>query len=97
LPHYIAYRESKGDETEGKPSMFYKISYISPGWNLHLLASALRSSRSLIPWVLWQAVEKALGDSMPHVKPEKKTIEKAIRAVSTAYLYILEFSVSSES
>jgi hypothetical protein len=42
-------------------------------------------------------VEKALGDSMPHVKPEKKTIEKAIRAVSTAYLYILEFSVSSES
>jgi hypothetical protein len=28
-----------------------------------------------------QAVEKALGEAMPHVKPERKTIEKAIKAV----------------
>lgn len=30
---------------------------------------------------------------MPHVKPEKKTVEKAIRAVSTAYRLHLAFSV----
>lgn len=33
-------------------------------------------------YVVLQAVEKALGESTPYVKPEKKTIEKAIRAVS---------------
>ncbi|KAG0610135.1 hypothetical protein M758_7G041200 [Ceratodon purpureus] len=40
-----------------------------------------------------KAVEKALGDSMPHVKPEKKTIEKAIRAIASYHApgkYILK-------
>lgn len=35
----------------------------------------------LIDVVGLQAVEKALGEQMPHVKPERKTIEKAIKAV----------------
>lgn len=44
-----------------------------------------------------KAVEKALGESTPYVKPEKKTIEKAIRAIASYHApgkYILKEGVT---
>ncbi|CAK9875194.1 unnamed protein product [Sphagnum jensenii] len=44
-----------------------------------------------------KAVEKALGEAMPHVKPERKTIEKAIKAIASYHApgkYMLKEGVS---
>ncbi|CAM6035580.1 unnamed protein product [Sphagnum compactum] len=44
-----------------------------------------------------KAVEKAFGESMPHVKPERKTIEKAIKAIASYHApgkYMLREGVS---
>lgn len=45
------------------------------------MRASFLAKKLLIDVVGLQAVEKALGEQMPHVKPERKTIEKAIKAV----------------